>query len=403
MIVNMMLILSFLCLLCDAYIGWRYIRKPRRKGWPRALFFVQMIVLDICLPVAIFFVGRVYIVSDEKTQWMMWLMWWMILAFLPKLVFTVFLVLNDLLNKIVRRKWHFFEIVGGSIAGLIILLMCYGALRGVSRVRVTRIEIASAKIPKSFDGYLIAQFSDLHIGNIPKNGSLIPTLVDTLNSLRVDLIVSTGDLVNLRSSEITPPVFRLLAQMQAADGVVSVLGNHDLGTYIGGGPDVGAQSLADLKATQKELGWKLLSNEHIWIRRGADSIAVAGVEYPRNGLHGAPASTGVASDLGRAMRGVDPSVFSVLVAHTPSIWDSIPAVAAPDLTMSGHVHAMQLKFTCGDFKFSPAQWVYPEWSGLYEKGGRKLYVNDGIGYVLFPMRFGTPAEITLYELRSLAE
>lgn len=317
----------------------------------------------------------------------------------PKAAFALFLVLGRLLSRWER----FFGIVGGILAGGIVIIMVYGAARGVSVIRVTRVEVASPKVPEAFDGYRVVQFSDLHIGNLTPSGTLMRDMVDTILSLKPDLIVNSGDLVNIRSSEITPEVFRELGRLKATDGVVSVLGNHDLGIYIPGDPAAARQSLERLKRIQAALGWKLLQNEHIGPRRGNDSITVAGVDFPHNGRHRGMQPVTVGSDLGRAMSGADSSQFVLLVSHTPSIWDSIPQVAAPDLTVSGHIHAMQLKCTVGGWSFSPAEWIYPEWSGLYIRDGRRLYVNDGIGYVLFPMRIGAPAEVTLFELRRSVE
>lgn len=402
MMVYMLLMIALLSLAADGYIWARCFRRAERRIVP-VLYIVQAILLDIVLPAAFYSVTAVYGREGMGAQAMLWLMWLLLLSFLPKTVFALFLLLNDLLNRLLSRHWRFFKATGGILAGLVAVLMVYGVVRGVSVIRVTRVEVSSPKVPEAFDGYRIVQFSDLHIGNLAPSGTLMRDMVDTILSLKPDLIVNSGDLVNIRSSEITPEVFRELGRLQAPDGVVSVLGNHDLGIYIPGDPGAAQQSLERLKQIQAALGWKLLQNENIWQKRGSDSIAVAGVDFPHNGRHRGMQSVTVGSDLGRAMSGVDSSHFALLVAHTPSVWDSIPKVAAPDLTVSGHIHAMQLKFHVGGWSFSPAEWMYPEWSGLYTRNGRRLYVNDGIGYVLFPMRIGAPAEVTVFELRRSVE
>lgn len=402
MIVTLLSVIAVLSLVSDIYVWFRYLRGTEKRRLS-VVYVMQAVLLDVALPVVFYAVSLHYGRDGSSGQAMLWLMWVLLLSFVPKTLFALFLGVNDLLNRILRKKWRFFEVTGGVLAALAVCVLVYGALYGVSTIRVSRVVVSSPKVPEAFDGYRIVQFSDTHIGNLAPSGTLLADVIDTIRSLRPDLIVNSGDLVNVRSSEITPEVFRELKRLQAPDGVVSVLGNHDLGIYIPGGDGAAARSLERLKQVQHALGWNLLQNGKVWLRRGSDSVAVAGVDFPHNGRHHGMHAVEVGSDLGRAMQGVDTSHFSVLVAHTPSIWDSIPQVAAPDLTLSGHIHAMQMKLNLGRSHFSPAEFLYPEWSGLYARDGRRLYVNDGIGYVLFPMRIGAPAEVTLYELRRSAE
>lgn len=402
MMVYLLGMIVLLTLASDFYVWFRFFRGKGRR-WASAAYIVQAVLLDIALPAVFCAVSVRYGRDGSAAQAMLWLMWVLLLFFVPKTVFALFLGLNDWLNRMLKKRWRFLEVTGGVLAVLVAGIMIYGAISGVSAIRVTRVTVASPKVPPAFDGYRIVQFSDLHVGNLAPSSTLMKDMIDTILALKPDLIVNSGDLVNVRSSEITPAVFRELERLQAPDGVVSVLGNHDLGIYIPGDAAAAAESLGRLKERQRALGWKLLENERCWLLRGKDSMAVAGVNFPRNGKNNGLHAIEVESNLGRAMRGVDSSHFSVLVAHTPAVWDSIPRVAAPDLTLSGHVHAMQMKLNLGRFRFSPAEFFYPQWSGLYVKDGLRLYVNDGIGYVLFPMRIGAPAEVTLYELRRSAE
>lgn len=400
--VYLLSVIAVLSLASDFYVWFRYFRRREKYGWS-VVYLVQAVLLDIVLPLVLYAVSITFGREGGAAQAMLWLMWALLLSFVPKTVFALFLGINDLLNLALRKRWRFFEAVGGVLAVLVVCVMVYGAVQGVSTIRVTRVAVTSPKIPEAFDGYRIAQFSDLHIGNLAPSGTLMTDMIDTILMLKPDLIVNSGDLVNIRSSEITPDVFRRLRRLQAPDGVVSVLGNHDLGIYIHGSDTAAERSLHRLKEIQRALGWRLLQNEHIWLERGGDSMAVAGVDFPHNGRNNGVHAVRGGSDLRRAMQGVDSSRFSVLVAHTPTLWDSIPQAAAPDLTVSGHVHAMQMKLNLGRKHFSPAEFLYPEWSGLYVKDGLRLYVNDGVGYVLFPMRIGAPAEVTLFELRRSAE
>ncbi|WP_298062912.1 metallophosphoesterase [uncultured Rikenella sp.] len=398
-----LLLTAMVCSMASDFYVWHRYFRGKAKPVGRVILLVQAVLLDLVLPAALYAVNGTFGREEEAAQAMLWLMWVFLLFFVSKTVFALFSGIGALLNRGSRKRRRFFEAVGGVLAASVVCIMIYGASHGISTIRVNRIEVTSPKVPEAFDGYRIAQFSDLHIGNLAPSGTLMTDIVDTILALKPDLIVNCGDLVNIRSSEITPDVFRRLSRLKAPDGVVSVLGNHDFGIYVPGSDTAAERSLERLKEIQRALGWKLLQNEHIWLERGADRMAVAGVDFPhkdrRNGVHAVKGG----SDLRRAMQGVDTSCFSLLVSHTPALWDSIPQTAAPDLTVAGHVHAMQMKLNLGRLHLSPAEFLYPEWSGLYVKGGLRLYVNDGVGYVLFPMRIGALPEVTLFELRRSAE
>ncbi|MDD6892061.1 MAG: metallophosphoesterase, partial [Bacteroidales bacterium] len=200
----------------------------------------------------------------------------------------------------------------------------------------------------------------------------------------------TGDLVNSRATELAP-FLTALSQLQAPDGVYSVLGNHDYGTYARwSSPREQAANLDTLKRLERQLGWRLLLNEHHCLHRGSDSIVVAGVEnsgrppFPDRG------------DLRRALQGTN-GRFRILLSHDPTHWrrEVLPRTDV-QLTLSGHTHDMQVSL----FGFSVSRWIYPEHRGLYLEGGRALYVNIGLGYVLFPLRLGAWPEITVITLRT---
>ena len=148
------------------------------------------------------------------------------------------------------------------------------------------------------------------------------------------------------------------------------------------------------------MGWKPLVNESAPIRRGADSILVTGVNFPETGTnHGR--DTGMAGcDMQEVFRNVPPDTYNLLLAHTPEQWDEARSAGDPDLTLSGHVHAMQFKLTLGPWSWSPAKFLYERWSGLYSENGKHLYINDGMGYVMYPMRIGTNPSITVITLES---
>ena len=226
-------------------------------------------------------------------------------------------------------------------------------------------------------------------------------MVALINREHPDMVVNAGDLVNIDSHELDDRVMSILSTLHGRDGVYSVLGNHDLGFYMRPKENfTPRQSVEELLAKQRAMGWKPLVNESAPIRRGADSILVTGVNFPETGTnHGR--DTGMAGcDMQEVFRNVPPDTYNLLLAHTPEQWDEARSAGDPDLTLSGHVHAMQFKLTLGPWSWSPAKFLYERWSGLYSENGKHLYINDGMGYVMYPMRIGTNPSITVITLES---
>ena len=141
-------------------------------------------------------------------------------------------------------------------------------------------------------------------------------------------------------------------------------------------------------AKEAQMGWQLLNNTHVILHQNNDSIALIGVENSGN-----PPFPNY-SDLKNAMEGTD-GMFKILLSHDPSHWrrEVLPDTDI-QLTLSGHTHAMQTEI----LGFSPSRFIYPEYSGLYQEGEQYLYVNIGLGYLMFPMRLGAWPEITLFTL-----
>ena len=250
------------------------------------------------------------------------------------------------------------------------------------------VEYRSANIPEGFDGYRIVQISDIHIGSWQGNPEPIKQLVDLVNGQKPDLIVFTGDLVNQQSHELDG-FQEILSQLYAPDGVYSILGNHDYGSYYHWqSPKAEIANLDYLIRQQKAMGWKLLNNEHDILHHKGDSIALIGVEND-----GEPPFSQFA-DLPQAMQGTE-GMFQILLSHNPTHWrrEVLPQ-SDISLMLAGHTHAMQGIL----FGHSLAELIYPEWRGMYYEGKRALYVNIGIGYVGLPFRFGAWPEITVLKL-----
>jgi predicted MPP superfamily phosphohydrolase len=186
-------------------------------------------------------------------------------------------------------------------------------------------------------------------------------------------------------------------QLKAPMGVYSTLGNHDYGDYVSWPVDgvSKTQNLENVKKIHGELGWRLLMNEHVILKRNGDEIALIGIEnwsakarFPKHGR----------MDL--AYPGTEKYPFKILMSHDPSHWDAQvkPDYSDIDLTLSGHTHGMQFGIEIPGFKWSPVQYMYQEWAGLYEDAKQKLYVNRGFGFIGYPGRVGIMPEITVIEL-----
>jgi predicted MPP superfamily phosphohydrolase len=248
-------------------------------------------------------------------------------------------------------------------------------------------------LPEAFDGFKIAQISDIHSGSFD-DPEAVAKGVAMLNAQKPDLFVFTGDMVNNKAEEIAPYI-DIFSKVEAPYGRYSILGNHDYGDYVAWStPQLKAQNLADLKRHHAEIGYRLLLDEHVWIEKDNSQIALLGIENWGKGF-------GERGDLKNALQGVGQNDFKVLLSHDPSHWDA-QVKSNPTkihLTLSGHTHGMQFGFEIDRFKWSPVKYRYRNWAGLAEENGRYLYVNRGFGFLGFQGRIGIWPEITIIELR----
>ncbi len=261
--------------------------------------------------------------------------------------------------------------------------------------KVKRIQLAYDNLPAAFKGMKIVHISDIHSGSFTDKKAVAHGVEKILNE-KPDLILFTGDLVNDRTSEMEE-YMDVFNKLSAPLGVYSTLGNHDYGDYVRW-PFNGItkeQNLESLKKVHADLGWRLLMNEHVILEKGGEEIALLGIEnwsnkarFPKHGR----------MDL--AHPGTEKYPFKILMSHDPSHWDGQvkPSYPDVDLTLSGHTHGMQFGIEIPGFKWSPVQYMYKQWHGLYEDGKQKLYVNPGYGFLGYPGRVGVLAEITVIEL-----
>jgi predicted MPP superfamily phosphohydrolase len=271
---------------------------------------------------------------------------------------------------------------------------------GIYDFRVKRVELPLADLPASFDGMTIAQLSDIHLGSWPERSKLTEAIAMT-NSLHPDIIFFTGDMANFYSGDVLGWE-GILKDLKAPGGIFTILGNHDYGDYLRWSDTAAKQEdLKELFDFYDRLGWKLLRNEHVIIRRGNDSIAIIGVEnwgsYKRFQRR---------ADLPKAEKGIENVPVQLLLSHDPSYWDRFIYGKHPDIdvTFSGHTHGFQFGIETKNILWSPLERMYNEWAGLYSKpvtGHRTqyIYVNRGLGTIGFPGRVGILPEITLFTLK----
>ncbi len=384
MILQLFLFFLLLMGLPDWYIYRNYIRRCS-SSWLRRLYWLPTIGLLMGM-------AWIFFAFEPRPQAMNRMSIFLIIFLcinVPKAIFTL---LSLLFRFIARKVKHeFYESwIAAAIALYTMGYIIFGATWGKEYFQVKEVAIISHDIPQGFNGYRIVQLSDIHIGSWAGNPEAIQKAVNTINSLNADLIVFTGDLVNNLATELDEfiPIF---SQLKAKDGIYSVLGNHDYSLYIHWEDETDQKAnLEALKAKEAQMGWELLNNRHVMIHQKGDSIALIGVENS-----GHPPFPDYA-DLKGAMQGTE-GMFKILLSHDPSHWrrEVLPDTDI-QLMLAGHTHAMQTKI----LGFSPSRFVYPEYSGLYKEGEQMLYVNIGLGYLMFPMRLGAWPEITLFTLHN---
>jgi uncharacterized protein len=279
--------------------------------------------------------------------------------------------------------------VGGSLLGSLL-----AGFSNKYNYKVKRVKLQYPNLPSSFKGLKVVQLSDIHSGSFTDKAA-VQRGVEKVLSLKPDLILFTGDLVNNESKEMENYI-DVFSQLKAPMGVYSTLGNHDYGDYVQwSSRDEKRKNLERLKQIHAQMGWRLLMNENVLLERSGQKIALLGVEnwsmkarFPKYG------------DLASAYAGTENIPFKILMSHDPSHWEGevLPKYTDIDLMLAGHTHGMQFGVEIPWLKWSPVQYVYKQWAGLYEQGAQKLYVNRGFGFIGYPGRVGILPEITLFEL-----
>ena len=334
--------------------------------------------------------------------------------FLAKITTSVFILIDDILrgvlwltgkifysnttgtaaNEAGITRSVFLSWLGLALGGGLFSSLVYG-FGNKYKYDIKRVQLSFDNLPKGFKGLKILHISDIHSGSFTDKKAVHHGVEEILRE-NADVILFTGDLVNDKATEMDN-YLDVFNQLKAPMGVYSTLGNHDYGDYVRWPVDGVSkeQNLENLKKVHASLGWRLLMNEHVVLEKNGDQIALLGIEnwsakanFPKHGR----------MDL--AHPGTEKYPFKILMSHDPSHWEGEVKTkyADIDLMLSGHTHGMQFGIEIPGFKWSPVQYVYKQWAGLYEDVKQKLYVNRGFGFIGYPGRVGILPEITVIEL-----
>lgn len=277
--------------------------------------------------------------------------------------------------------------------------MIYGMVGNAFRMTAKEVEVWLPKLPEGWDGAVIAQVSDMHLGSLSST-AIVDRAAELINKRQVDLLLFTGDMVNAVASEAEPFV-ESMAKIKAKLGKYSVLGNHDYGDYASWDTvNDKVANLQQLEDIQARSGFRLLKNESKSVSRNGDSITLLGLEnwgaskhFPKYG------------DLEKTSANIPAEAVKILMSHDPSHWEQqVTGKTDIDLALAGHTHGFQFGIEIPGFiKWSPVQYVYKQWAGLYEQAGQYLYVNRGLGFLGYMGRVGIPSEVTFITLRKGAK
>ncbi len=408
------IILFFIMILLDTYV-FQAIKLLSHSASPRTKTIIYTIYWGISIFALLIFLF--FVLTDPATvpqKVRTYLFATVVGLFMGKLISVVFFLVDDVRRVIqwISGKLFFKDTEGEQLTddgisrsaflswmGLAAGSTLFGSLvYGFSNkynYDVRKLKLSFDNLPASFKGLKIVHISDIHSGSFT-NKQAVMKGVNRIMAAQPDIILFSGDLVNDRSTEMEE-YLDVFSQLKAPLGVYSIFGNHDYGDYVSW-PYNGIskqQNLLNLTKVHADLGWRLLMNEHVVLEKNGEQIALLGIEnwsnkarFPKHGK----------MDL--AYAGAEKYPFKILMSHDPSHWEEQVQSQYPDidLTLSGHTHGMQFGIEVPGFHWSPVQYVYKQWAGLYEQGKQKLYVNRGFGFIGYPGRVGILPEITVIEL-----
>ena len=396
-------VVIFLIILLDFYAFQAFKTAFKSK-------YARFISMSVNIAVYIFFLFAIltYSRSDGQTPQFQLAAGLLLTFLIPKLVIVIMLFGEDIFRGIVkgismisasetqplagRRK--FISQLALGIAAIPFVSFIYGIIQGKYNYKVLKYQLSFKDLPDAFDGFTITQISDIHSGSFT-NVAKIQYGVDLINEQKSDVILFTGDIVNNKADEMDNWM-EMFSKLEAKEGKYSILGNHDYGDYMDWkNPEEKINNFKSVKDVHKKIGFDLLLDEYRYLERNGQKIALLGVENWGKGFS-------QKGDLEKASAGISKDDFKILLSHDPSHWEY--KVKNDDfnyqLTLSGHTHGLQMGIEIPSwFKWSPSQYMYKQWAGLYEEFGRYINVNRGFGYHAFPGRVGIWPEITTIELK----
>ena len=404
--ISRLLLFLFIILLIEFY-SFQVVRTMTNTRW--------MLIAYLLLSVAVIgFIAYQFLNFDRsvgQTQMTMMTLGLLLVVFLPKILLTFVLFLEDIYrfssgtishfvgdtknSSFLPERRKFVSQMALALAAIPFSSLIYGMTLGKYNYKVIKQQVFFPDLPDAFDGFTITQISDVHSGSFD-NPDKINYAIDLINEQNSDMILFTGDIVNTDAKEMYPWIETFKRIKEHQYGKFSVLGNHDYGEYVTW-PSEAAKNdnFQAIKNLYGQIDFKLLLNEHQFIQKGSDKIALVGVE-----------NWGVkfkkAGDLNKASKGLAKEDFKILMSHDPSHWDAEINQHPKDfhLTLSGHTHGLQFGIEIpGFFKWSPAEYVYKQWAGLFETEGKYIYVNRGFGFHAYPGRVGIMPEITVIQLK----
>jgi predicted MPP superfamily phosphohydrolase len=405
------MVLRFLILILIIFLVEFYAYQALRTAVKSKLFLNIYLITSVLTIAYIIYSFSQFDRKIGQTSQSMYTTALMLMVYIPKIIITMILFGEDVFRvgfgsvnhfaKIVetdeflgsRRK--FISQIGLGIAAIPFLSIIYGVTKGKYNYKVIKQAIFFPDLPDAFDGFTITHISDVHSGSFD-NPDKINYAIDLVNEQNSDMILFTGDIVNTHAKEMHPWIDTFKRIKEHKYGKFSVLGNHDYGEYISWPSEAAKdENFKNIKDLHRQIDFKLMLNENTKIKKGSDEIALVGVENWGTNFK-------KLGDINLASENLTKEDFKILMSHDPSHWDSEVKSHQKHfhLTLSGHTHGFQFGIEIpGVIKWSPIQYIYKQWAGLYEEMGRYVYVNRGFGFHAYSGRVGIMPEITVIELK----
>ncbi len=407
---NAFLVMIATSLLMDIYVynGLKTLvakLKPRNGSILLRSYLFLAIGVDLFFLVAIFKTG-----SGNITVFMEWALTVFLTCLISKVFFIVILFLGDTgrffvgigrkisgtptpARPFLPARRRFIAEAATLFAAIPFTGFMYALIHGKYDFRLHKTTLWFPDLPEAFDGFTITQLSDIHSGSFD-NSDAVQRGVDLAKAQNSDLFVFTGDLVNNAAVEVEP-YMHIFSQLKAPFGQFSILGNHDYGDYMEWpSNEAKMANLEQLKAHHAALGYRLLLDENLLLKKGNDQISLIGVQNWGRGFI-------QIGKIEKALKGVPKDAFKILLSHDPTHWEEKIRYHPETihLTLSGHTHGAQFGVESDKLRWSPVKNRYLDWAGLANEKDRFLYVNRGFGFIGFSGRLGIWPEITVITLK----